>query len=217
MNAKHLPRLASLLLGLLLVGCISSNPFVAPPTRTPPPTQTPTPSATARILLATRLTDVPQVTVRLPTSSPRPPTATPTGLATATAPAPTNTSSPTTVPASLAFIQILQPAGGSSVVSPLKVSGESNSTFEQNLVVAVYDSTGKQLALKPATIQAELGRRGPFSIEIPFTVTREQPGRVSVYDTSAANGGIIHLASVEVTLLPPAAKPSCSPPNPRPI
>ena len=110
------------------------------------------------------------------------------------------------MPASLAFIQILQPAGGSSVVSPLKVSGESNSTFEQNLVVAVYDTGGKQLALKPATIQAELGRRGPFSIEIPFTVTREQPGRVSVYDTSAANGGIIHLASVEVTLRPPGGK-----------
>ena len=216
MNAKRLQRLSSLLLGLLLAGCISSNPFVAPPTRTPPPTETPTPTATARIILATRLTDVPKVTVKVPTSSPRPPTATPTSLATATAPAPTNTSSPTPVPISQAFIQIFQPAGGSTVVSPIKVSGESNSTFEQNLVVAVYDSTGKQLALKPATIQAELGKRGPFSIEIPFTVTREQPGRISVYETSAANGGILHLNSVEVTLRPPGGKTDLLPAKPAP-
>lgn len=92
------------------------------------------------------------------------------------------------------------------MVSPVTVKGQSNSTFEQNLVVVIYDSTGKQLALKPTTIEAELGQRGAFSVELAFNVTKEQAGRIAVIDISPAHGGILHLASVEVTLRPPGGK-----------
>lgn len=195
MNTKRLLPLVLTLLVLALVGCdLLPLPFAPEPSPTALPVG---PSATKRP------TSTPQVLP--PTFTPLPPTAT-RPSPTSTAVIPTRTFSPTAPPASLSFIQITQPGSGSKIISPVKVSGESNSTFEQNLVVAVYDSVGKLLASKPTTIKAELGRRGPFSVELAFAVTREQAGRVVVYETSPAYGGILHLASTEVTLRPAGGK-----------
>ncbi len=95
---------------------------------------------------------------------------------------------------------ILQPGPNSSVTSPITVSGQSRPTFEQNLVVAVYGEDGAVLAKQPTTLDSPAGNPGNFSIDIAFNVDHEQPGRVSVYETSARDGGIIHLSSVEVSL-----------------
>jgi hypothetical protein len=97
------------------------------------------------------------------------------------------------------------PGPGSRVASPVTVQGQSRPTFEQNLVVAVYGENGEQLALQPTTIQAPFPEAGEFSTGIAFLVAAEQPGRISVYETSAMDGGILHLSSVEVTLLPSGA------------
>ncbi len=94
------------------------------------------------------------------------------------------------------------PGNGSVVTSPVTVQGQSRPTFEQNLVVAVYDENGQVLALQPTTIQADAGSPGDFSADLAFVVANEQPGRISVYETSAMDGGILHLSSVEVTLSP---------------
>ena len=118
----------------------------------------------------------------------------------------------------LESIFISQPGSNSSITSPVTVSGEADSTFEQNLVVMVTGEDGAQLALAPTTIQAPLGQRGAFSLELAFAVAAEQPGRVSVFSTNAMTGGIDHLASVEVTLLPSgSASPSSNPPAPESI
>jgi hypothetical protein len=100
----------------------------------------------------------------------------------------------------LEAIVILQPGPNSSVSSPVTVQGQSRPTFEQNLVIALYGEDGSVLAQQPTTLDSPMGEPGNFSIDIAFSIDHEQPGRVSVYETSAMDGGIVHLSSVELTL-----------------
>lgn len=125
----------------------------------------------------------------LPVSTPELPTSTP---------APTGTAEPDERPEEA--IQILQPGPGSRVVSPIRLSGIADPTFEQSLAVTLLLADGTELVTVPTQIQADIGQRGPFSVEIPFSITGEQQGFVQVYADSARDGGIIHLASVGVTL-----------------
>ncbi|MGH2582773.1 MAG: Gmad2 immunoglobulin-like domain-containing protein [Anaerolineales bacterium] len=127
--------------------------------------------------------------------------------ATSTAEPPTDSATPTVEPTeagdgTLEAIVILQPGPLSVITSPVAVSGQSRPTFEQNLVVAVYDQDGNEIALQPTTIAADAGSPGPYGSILSFSVASEQPGRISVYEASALDGGIVHLSSVEVTLSP---------------
>jgi hypothetical protein len=97
-------------------------------------------------------------------------------------------------------ILILEPGPGSRLVSPLRVAGTADSTFEQNLVVRVLLDDGSQLALTPTTIQSELGQRGDFQVELPFTISGERQAFIQVFSTSPRDGGITHLASSGVML-----------------
>ncbi len=99
-------------------------------------------------------------------------------------------------------IAIFSPASGSIVASPISIQGEADSTFEQNLVISLTDQDGNQLALKPTTINAPLGERGSYNALLEFSVSSQQIGRISVYSVSAMTGGLEHLNSVEVQLLP---------------
>ena len=127
--------------------------------------------------------DTPSPAIEFPTTGPEQPAAT---LA-ETGPA-------------LEAIVILQPGLNSFIVSPVTVEGQSRPTFEQNLVVAIYGEDGARLAQQPTTLDSPAGEPGNYSIEVSFEVGSEQPGRISVYETSALDGGIVHLSSVEVTL-----------------
>lgn len=148
----------------------------------PAPTATvPEPTPT---LAAPSPTDVPAPT---PTTAP-PPTDVPTPLPLAATPDPEET------------ILILEPGPGSRLVSPLHITGMSDSTFEQTLVVRIVLDDGSELALTPVIIQAELGQRGPFAVDIPFTISGERQAFIQVYATSARDGGITHFSSVGVTL-----------------
>jgi hypothetical protein len=86
------------------------------------------------------------------------------------------------------------------VISPVHVAGFADPTFEQNLVVRILLDDGTEIALTPTTIGADLGERGPFAVDVPFTIAGERNAFIQVYDQSARDGGIIHLASVGVTL-----------------
>lgn len=103
---------------------------------------------------------------------------------------------------SLPNIQIMAPGATSRVVSPVTVSGLGKATFEQTLVVQVLDQSGAPLATQPVTVIGEMGEYGAYSIEVAFSVSQEQPGRIVVYDASPKDGGLVSLSSVEVTLLP---------------
>jgi hypothetical protein len=99
-------------------------------------------------------------------------------------------------------ILILTPGPGSRVVSPIHVSGIADPTFEQTLGVKLVLDDGTQVALGPTYINADVGERGPFEVDVPFKVDQERQGFIQVFATSARDGRITHLASVGVTLLP---------------
>lgn len=121
--------------------------------------------------------------------------------------APPTEPAPTQPTGSLALEAILIgfPGDGSAITSPVIVSGQSRPTFEQNLVIAIYDEAGNQLALQATTIAADAGSPGPYSTELTFSVDHEQAGRVAVMEYSAMDGGLVHLTSTQVTLLPGGA------------
>lgn len=135
------------------------------------------------------------------TSAPAAPTETASEL-TGEAPLPSETPGGLPDAVELEAIWLASPGPGSSVTSPVTIEGQSRPTFEQALVVAVYGEDGSLLAMQPTTIMTEAGTAGPYSAVVSFTVDHEQPGRISVYETSAMDGGIVHLTSSEVTLLP---------------
>jgi hypothetical protein len=180
----------TLVAALLVAGCVP--PEVAIETATP--TQSP---ATATIAPTTAPASPTAPPAATDTSAPPPATAT-------TVPAATETSAPAATPTAdpaREVILILEPGLTSSVTSPVRVAGEADSTFEQNLVIQITDQDGAVLTTTPTTIQSEMGTRGPFSADVAFSVAADQPGRISVYSASARDGGLVHLASVEVTLL----------------
>lgn len=144
-----------------------------------------------------------------PTETPEP-TETTAATATATSLPPTATATATTVPDAAApplidveeAILILTPGNGSRVSSPVVVSGEADPTFEQSLAARLVTIDGEELVMEPGIIAANLGQRGPFEIEVPFNVQEEVQAWIQVFASSARDGGITHLSSVAVTLLP---------------
>jgi len=69
-------------------------------------------------------------------------------------------------------------------------------------VVRLDDESFTVLAQQTVTIGAEAGQRGPFTADLDFIVDpgAERPGAINVYATSPRDGGVTHLASVQVTL-----------------
>jgi len=121
------------------------------------------------------------------------------------------TPNPTVVPGQPQVVEavlILTPGNNSSVASPVRVSGDADPTFEQNLVIEITDASGAVIAKQSTTIQGIGAVRGPFDAQVPFNVSTAGPGRISVYSTSPRDGGLVHLASEEVMLSTEAvAKP----------
>jgi hypothetical protein len=99
-------------------------------------------------------------------------------------------------------ITIERPGPGSSAVSPLRISGVADPTFESQLGVRLLAMDGRPIAEGSAQIQAPIGERGPFDATIAFDVDSDQPALLQVYDSSARDGGITHLGSAVVRLLP---------------
>lgn len=189
-------RLPLLVIFILLVGCI---PVGQIDISIDQPTGTPTsPEATATL-------PTPEATATLPPATDVPtPTASPVSEATATPPpaSPTDTPVPTATPsdASEEAILILAPGPGSRLISPLHVSGEADTTFEQALVVRLVLADGTELAVVPTIIQSPMGERGAFEADVEFSVSGEQQAFLQVYSASARDGGLTHLSSVGVLL-----------------
>lgn len=99
-------------------------------------------------------------------------------------------------------IQINAPLPGAALTGHVTVSGTAGPTFEQALLVQVYDVNGTLVGQSSGTISAELGQGGPFSIDVQLTAAASGPGRVVVMSDSPRNGALVHLASVEVNIAP---------------
>ncbi|NLG71796.1 MAG: hypothetical protein GX495_07130 [Chloroflexi bacterium] len=152
----------------------------APPAETQAPVETTAPAATP--------TTAPSDTIQAATNTPE---------ASATSPAAT-----TTPELPEEAILILEPGPGSRVTSPIRVAGEADPTFEQNLVVRVLTADGVEVLQTPTNIQAEAGQRGSFEVELPVELNQEENIFIQVFASSARDGGITHLASTGVIFTP---------------
>ena len=112
-----------------------------------------------------------------------------------------STATPSGMPQVPEAILILSPGTNSNILSPIQISGQADPTFEQNLIAKVTGDNGLSVGMKSTTIQAELGKRGAFSANVTFNVTRDQPGRVAVWSSSPKDGGLVHFSSIGVNLL----------------
>jgi hypothetical protein len=185
---------------VLLSGCDALQLGIE--TSTPPATPA-APASSTRPAPAS-----PAVAATVTTAVTPPATAAASGTAIAASTVAPTTAPPTSVQATVVpgqpqvteAILILNPGNSASVSSPVRVSGESDPTFEQSLVVQITDANGTVLATQPTTIQSAGAARGPFDAQVPFTISASGPGRISVFSTSPRDGGLVHLASVEVTL-----------------
>jgi hypothetical protein len=98
------------------------------------------------------------------------------------------------------------------------VEGVALASFEQNLVVELYDVEGVLIGSAPTTIAprpsiessaegrgvaaVDMGVPGPFAVDVAYTLAAAGPGRIVVFDPSPAFGQTLHLASVEVQIEP---------------
>jgi len=101
-------------------------------------------------------------------------------------------------------LQILNPEPGETIQGGLVlVEGYGLASFENTLVVEVYDAEGVMAGSAPCmTAAQEPGETGYFSVEVEYNVSQEGPGRISVVDTLPVFDGIGHVASVPVSLAP---------------
>ena len=98
-------------------------------------------------------------------------------------------------------LAITAPLPNQGVRGSIRVEGVSDSAFGQQLGVLVRDRGGKVVGSATAKINSPIGQRGPFSADVVIPAyLPTQPGRIIVYAVSPRDGGLIHLASIEVQL-----------------
>jgi hypothetical protein len=98
-------------------------------------------------------------------------------------------------------IAILEPGPGSRLTSPVHIAGVADGTFEQTLAIRIVLDDGSLLAEAVTTIEGDMGERGPYAADVPFSLEGERNALIQVYDVSARDGGILHLNSVGVILM----------------
>jgi len=149
----------------------------------------------------TEATPAPPTPTRTPV-----PTATPARVGAASSPSPTPPPTPAASgPVAIAVqeaIVITTPVEGAGVASPIQVSGWAKPS-ENTVSIDVLDESGILVGQGFAIVSADAGEYGPFQGTVEFRgITRAQTGRVQIYTVSPRDGGIVHLASVEVELEP---------------
>ena len=126
------------------------------------------------------------------------------GTTPATSTPPASTSEPSAQPddpGPLDPIEVTEPAGGSTVTSPVRVSGTAD-VFEATVTVRIVDAVNNVIAETFATATCGSGCRGDFSIELAYSVGAQQPGEIQVFEVSAEDGTSTNTVRVPVTLTP---------------
>ena len=100
----------------------------------------------------------------------------------------------------LPAILVDSPGYGDTVSSPLPISGTAN-TFEATYNYELAGG-GKVLAKGFGTATSGSGTRGTFTKTIRFDVASPVPGKLVVYELSAADGSRIHAREIPLRLEP---------------
>jgi hypothetical protein len=95
-------------------------------------------------------------------------------------------------------ILVESPLAYETIASPLQARGTAN-TFEATFNYELADSAGKILAHHFVTATSGSGTRGTFEFEAPFT-SHQGPGKLSVFEISAADGKRIHVVEIPLQL-----------------
>jgi hypothetical protein len=97
-------------------------------------------------------------------------------------------------------ILVESPLPFAAVSSPLRVWGTAN-TFEATFEYELLDAAGKALARHFVTATSGSGTRGTYDVTIRFA-SPAGPGKLVVYELSAADGSRIHQVEIPLTLAP---------------
>lgn len=97
-------------------------------------------------------------------------------------------------------ILIESPTPGAGFTGWMPVSGESDPTFEQTLVLRLVNAEGENIFQTNAQILAEAGKRGPFSLDMVLPQAPAQPALLQIYSLSPKDGSLVHLSSVGIVL-----------------
>jgi len=134
------------------------------------------------------------------------PSATATRSATGS-PKPSATSSPAASvckpnpdPATAADNVVDAPLSRAAVTSPVTVSGRI-AAFEATFRITIFDASGDITADQSAH-SAEGQVLSPFSERVAFSVSKETPACIWVYENSARDGNPVNVVQVPVTLKP---------------
>jgi Immunoglobulin-like domain of bacterial spore germination/Sporulation and spore germination len=101
----------------------------------------------------------------------------------------------------LPAILVESPAIGATVTSPLTIRGTAN-TFEATFMVELRPEHGTPLYKDFVTASSGNGMRGTFEKTIDFTVDRQRPGTLVVYENSAEDGAVMNEVEIPVTIQP---------------
>ncbi len=101
-------------------------------------------------------------------------------------------------------IVVANPIAGGVVSGGIAyIEGYAAPSFENHLFIEIVDAGGNVIGSSPVIVDApDFGVPGPFSVDIPYTVSEAQAGRIVLHDPSAAFEGDVHLVSVEINLEP---------------
>jgi len=101
----------------------------------------------------------------------------------------------------LPAITVRSPVIGAQVGNPVTVSGTAD-VFEATVSVRILDSAGHEIARTFTTATCGTGCRGGYSVTIPYSVPRAQPGTIVVFESSAKDGQPVNVQQIPVTLAP---------------
>ncbi len=105
-------------------------------------------------------------------------------------------------PVALEFQIIDDPRPGTTVTSPVTITGLILA-FEAVFQVTIFGADGNILVDTSGMSEpAEIGERAPFSIDVPFEVDEATPACIWVYEASARDGSIINVGQIPVMLTP---------------
>jgi hypothetical protein len=101
----------------------------------------------------------------------------------------------------LPAILVESPLIGEQVANPVIISGTAN-VFEATVSIRILNRNGNEVARTFTTATCGTGCRGDYSVSVSYDVGSEQPGTIEVFESSAADGSMINVQSIPVTLSP---------------
>jgi len=101
----------------------------------------------------------------------------------------------------LPAITVQSPVIGAQVGNPVTVSGTAD-VFEATVSVRILNSAGHEIARTFTNASCGTGCRGVYSVAIPYSVPRTQPGTIVVFESSAKDGQPVNVQQIPVTLAP---------------